>query len=106
MTLSVQSIFSLRVVTATDNRLIHKGLLGVAGGAKVLGKLPVPECPTILITVGQGPTALAVGVGGGCWIIFVKPKTTNQPTNKGLFLERKYVVLNFCLINPFQPSIF
>ena len=30
----------------------------------VLGKLPVPGRPTILITVGQGPTALAVGAGG------------------------------------------
>ena len=26
--------------------------------------------PTILITVGQGPTALAVGAGGGCLDIF------------------------------------
>ena len=32
----------------------------------VLGKLPVPGRPTILITVGQGPTVLAVGAGGGC----------------------------------------
>ena len=32
----------------------------------VLGKLPVPRRPTILITVGQGPTALTVGAGGGC----------------------------------------
>ena len=31
----------------------------------VLGKLPVPGGPTIWITVGQGPTALAVGAGGG-----------------------------------------
>ena len=31
----------------------------------VLGKLPVPGRPTILITVGQGPTALAVGAGRG-----------------------------------------
>ena len=31
----------------------------------MLGKLPVPVRPTILITVGQGPTALAVGAGGG-----------------------------------------
>ena len=30
----------------------------------VLGNLPVPGCPTILITVGQGPIALAVGAGG------------------------------------------
>ena len=29
----------------------------------VLGKLPVL---TILMIVGQGPIALAVGVGGGC----------------------------------------
>ena len=26
--------------------------------------------PTILITVGQGPVALAVGAGGGCLDIF------------------------------------
>ena len=32
----------------------------------VLGNLPVPGRPTIWITVGQGPTALAVGAGGGC----------------------------------------
>ena len=32
----------------------------------VLGKLPVPGRPTILFTVGQGPTALVVGAGGGC----------------------------------------
>ena len=43
---------------------------GWSGGAKVLGKLPVPGRPTILITVGQGPTALAVGAGGGCLDIF------------------------------------
>ena len=36
----------------------------------VLGKLPVPGRPAILITVGQGPTALAVGAGGGCLDIF------------------------------------
>ena len=74
----------------------------------VLGKLPVPGRPTILITVGQGPIALAVGAGGGGMDIFtliypfssfslslgdgpiyteilsqraVKPKTTNQPTD-------------------------
>ena len=36
----------------------------------VLGKLPVPGRPTILIRVGQGPTALAVGAGGSCLDIF------------------------------------
>ena len=31
----------------------------------VLDKLPVPGRPTCLDRVGQGPTALAVGAGGG-----------------------------------------
>ena len=41
----------------------------------VLGKLPVPGRPTILMKVGQGPIALAVGAGGGCSDIF----TLNYP---------------------------
>ena len=36
----------------------------------VLGKLPVLGHPTIRITVGQGPTAFAVGAGRGCLDIF------------------------------------
>ena len=44
---------------------------GWSGGVMVLGKLPVPGRPTILITVRQGPTALAVGAGGGCLDIFI-----------------------------------
>ena len=43
---------------------------GWSGGAMVLGKLPVPGRPTIWIRVGQGPTALVVGAGGGCLDIF------------------------------------
>ena len=31
----------------------------------MLGKPPVPGRPTIWITVGQGPTVLAVGADGG-----------------------------------------
>ena len=37
----------------------------------VLGKLPVPGRPTILITVGQGPVALAEGAGGGWFLLFL-----------------------------------
>ena len=40
-------------------------LRGWSGGAMVLDKLPVPGRPIILITVGQGSIALAVGAGGG-----------------------------------------
>ena len=36
----------------------------------VLGKPPVPGRPTILITVGQEPIALAVGAGWACLNIF------------------------------------
>ena len=36
----------------------------------VLGKLPLPGRPTFWIVVGQGPIALAVGVGGGCFESF------------------------------------
>ena len=37
----------------------------------VLGKLPVPGRPTVwMLIVGQGPIALAVGVGWGCLDIF------------------------------------
>ena len=43
---------------------------GWSGGAMVLGKLPVPGRPTILIPVGQGPIALAVGAGGVALDIF------------------------------------
>ena len=49
---------------------ITKGKRGWSGGAMVLGKLPVPGHPTVLITVGQGPIALAVGAGGGGLDIF------------------------------------
>ena len=44
----------------------HTALI-LGGGVMVLGKLPVPGRPTIWIIVGQGPTALAVGAGGGCF---------------------------------------
>ena len=39
--------------------------VGWSGVAMALGKLQVPGRPTIWTTVGQGPTALAVGAGGG-----------------------------------------
>ena len=48
----------------------------------VLGKLPVPGRPTILITLGQGPTALAVGTGGGSLDIFtlIYPLSSPSPS--------------------------
>ena len=43
---------------------------GWSGGAMMLGKLPVTGCPTIWITVGLGPTGLAVGSGRSCLDLF------------------------------------
>ena len=37
----------------------------------VVGKLPVPGRPTIWMVGGQGPIALAVGAGGGCFDILL-----------------------------------
>ena len=48
----------------------YRTVRGWSGAAMVLGKLPVPGRPTILITVGQGPIALAVGAGGSGLDIF------------------------------------
>ena len=96
----------------------------------VLGKLPVPGRPTILITVGQGPIALAVGAGGGCLDIFtliypfsplspslwemaryrqkyclkgsLGPKKTNQPI---LIVIAVHPFRTFCILDVFY-SVF
>ena len=73
-----------------------------SGGAMVLGKLPVPGRPTILITVGQGPTALAVGAGGSCLDIF----TLNypfSPLSPSLWETARYI-LKYCLKGPLNPK--
>ena len=56
---------SLPSTIASGEFTQHHRTRGWSCGAMVLGKLPVPGRPTIWITVGQGPTALAVGAGGG-----------------------------------------
>ena len=71
----------------------------------VLGKLPVPGRPTIWITVGQGPTALAVGAGGGCLDIFalIYPFF---PLSPSLWETARYR-LKYCLKGPLnlkQPT--
>ena len=76
--------------------------MGWSGGAKVLGKLPVPGRPTILITVGQGSAALAVGAGGGCLDIFtlIYPFTSLSPS---LWETARYR-LKYCLKGPLNPK--
>ena len=68
---------------------------GWSGGAMVLGKLPVPGRPTIWITVGQGPTALAVGAGLGCLDIFTLI-SHSSPLSPSLWETARYR-LKYCL---------
>ena len=68
----------------------------------VLGKLSVPGRPTILITVGQGPIALAVGAGGGGLNIFtlIYPFSSLSPS---LWETARYR-LKYCLKGPLNPK--
>ena len=75
---------------------------GWSGGAKVLGKLPVPGRPTILNTVGQGPTALAVGAGGGCLDTFTLIYTFSS-LSPSLWETARYR-LKYCLKGPLNPK--
>ena len=68
----------------------------------VLGKLPVPGRPTIWITVGQGPTALAVGAGGGCLDIFTLIYPFS-PLSPSLWQTARYR-LKYCLKGPLNPN--
>ena len=68
----------------------------------VLGKLPVPGRNTIWISVGQGPTALAVGAGGGCLDIFtlICPFSPLSPSLR----ETARYRLKYCLKGPLNPN--
>ena len=68
----------------------------------VLDKRPVLGHPTILITVGQGPTALAVGAGGGCLDIFtlIYPFSPLSPSLR----ETARYRLKYCLKGPLNPK--
>ena len=67
----------------------------------MLGKLSVPGRPTLWITVGQGPTAFAVGAGGGCLAIC----TLNYPSflSPSLWKTARYR-LKYCLKGPLNPK--
>ena len=68
----------------------------------VLGKPPVPGRPTIWITVGQGPTALAVGAGRGCLDIFTRIYPF-FPLSPSLWETARYR-LKYCLKGPLNPK--
>ena len=68
----------------------------------VLGKLPVPGRPTTLITVGQGPIALAVGAGGVVWT-FLLSSILFSSLSPSLWETARYR-LKYCLKGPLNPK--
>ena len=68
----------------------------------VQGKLPVLGRPTIWITVGQGPTALAVGAGWGGLDIFTLIYPFS-PLSPSLWETARYR-LKYCLKGPLNPK--
>ena len=75
---------------------------GWSGGEMALGKLPVRGRPTIWITVGQGPTALVVGVGGFFWT-FLLSSILFSPLSPSLWEAAQYR-LKYCLKGPVSPK--
>ena len=67
----------------------------------VLGKLPGLWRPTIWITVGQGPSALAVGAGGVVWTFLLS--SVLSPLSPCLW-ERARYRLKYCLKGPLNPN--
>ena len=100
--MKAQTILRISTVLSQSFLLMkYETRWGWSGGAMVLGKLPVPGRPTILITVGQGPIALAVGAGGGGLDIF----TLIYPFSLSPSLwETAQYRLKYCLKEPLNPK--
>ena len=84
-----------RSISSLSPFVIKKILIGM------LGKLPVPGRPTILITVGQGPIALAVGAGEGGLDIFTLIYFFSL--SPSLWETARYR-LKYCLKGPLNPN--
>ena len=99
---SKQPTSEIKTLKKKEHRPYSEVSVGWSGGAMVLDKLPVPGRPSILITVGQGPLALAVGAGGGGLDIFtlIYPFSFLSPS---LWETARYR-LKYCLKGPLSPK--
>ena len=88
----------IQVYVFTTNHHLN---LSIGGGAMVLGKLPVPGRPTDWTTVGQGPTALAVGAGGVVWTFLLSSILSSLSTS--LWETARYR-LKYWLKGPLNPK--
>ena len=102
MHVSNKAFTSLRLNKGVLTPYVQERASWWLGGAMVLGKFPVPGRPTIWIIVGQGPTALVVGAGGGCLDIFtlIYPFF---PLSPSLWETARYR-LKHCLKGPLNPK--
>ena len=66
-----------------------------------LPTLPVPGRPTVLITEGQEPIALAVGAGGVVWTFSLS--SILSPLSPSLWETARYR-LKYCLKGPLNPK--
>ena len=83
-------------------RVVVPNSTGWSVGAMVLVNLPVPGRPTLLVIVGQGPSALVVGAGGGCLDIFTLVYLFS-PLSPSLWETVRYR-LKYCLKGPLNPK--
>ena len=102
ITLSSQIICRALSRPVFERSQIIPCVTGWSGGAKVLGKPPVPGRPTIRMIVGQWPTALTVGAGAGGLDIFtlIYPFSPLAPS---LWETARYR-LKYCLKGPLNPK--
>ena len=77
---------------ATRNKVL---LFILTAGTDIQGR------PTILITVGQGPIALAVGAGGVVWTFLLS--SILSPLSPSLWEMARYK-LKYCLKGPLNPK--
>ena len=94
--------FHFRLSSLSLSLSLSETSQGWSGGAMVLGKFPVPGRPTLLMIVGQGPTTLVVGAGGGCLDIFTLIYLFS-PVSPSLWETAQYR-LKYCLKGPLNPK--
>ena len=83
--------------------IFNKTVGGGGGGGRVVRWCWVNfQCRSVL-QVGQGPTALAVGAGGGCLDIFTLT-CSFSPLSPSLWETARYR-LKYCLKGPLNPKL-
>ena len=91
-----------RLSAILNNMIFHTGRASRTVGNRMIFYSPVPGRPTILITVGQGPTALVVGAAGVCLDIFTL-LSPFSPLSPSLWETARYR-LKYCLKGPLNPK--